>query len=52
MAFEDTEAGVASAKDAGLHCLAVRSTLPVERLQRADELVDLIDVDLVKRLVG
>ena len=36
VAFEDTEAGVASAKDAGLHCLAVRSTLPVERLQRAD----------------
>ena len=47
VAFEDTEAGVASAKDAGLRCLAVRGTLPDERLARADELVDAIDVALV-----
>ena len=52
VAFEDTEAGVASAKDAGLRCLAVRGTLPDERLGRADELVDAIDLPLVRRLVG
>jgi beta-phosphoglucomutase len=52
VAFEDTEAGVASAKAAGLRCLAVRSTLPADRLRDADELVDRIDVDLVKRLLG
>jgi beta-phosphoglucomutase-like phosphatase (HAD superfamily) len=52
VAFEDTEAGVASAKAAGLRCLAVRGTLPDERLSAADELVDRIDVALVRRLVG
>jgi beta-phosphoglucomutase-like phosphatase (HAD superfamily) len=53
-AFEDTEAGVAvaSAKDAGVHCLAVRGTLLDERLARADELVDGIDVALVRRLLA
>ena len=52
IAFEDTEAGVSSAKDAGLRCLAVRGTLPDERLERADELIDTIDVALVERLIG
>jgi len=52
VAFEDTEAGVASAKDAGLYCIAVRGTLPDERLARADELVDGIDLALVERLLG
>ena len=52
VAFEDTEAGVASAKDAGIRCLAVRGTLPDERLVRADELVDGIDVALVRRLLA
>ena len=52
VAFEDTEAGVASAKDAGLYCVAVRGTLPDERLARADELVDRIDVALLERLLG
>jgi len=52
VAFEDTEAGVASAKDAGLYCVAVRGTLPDERLARADELVGTIDVALVERLLG
>jgi beta-phosphoglucomutase-like phosphatase (HAD superfamily) len=52
VAFEDTEAGVAAAKAAGLRCLAVRGTLPDERLAGADELVDRIDVALVRRLVG
>jgi beta-phosphoglucomutase len=52
VAFEDTEAGVSSAKDAGLYCVAVRGTLPDDRLARADELVDAIDVALVERLLG
>jgi beta-phosphoglucomutase len=52
VAFEDTEAGVSSAKDAGLYCVAVRGTLPEDRLARADELVDAIDVALVERLLG
>jgi beta-phosphoglucomutase len=51
VALEDTEAGIASAKAAGLRCLGVRGTLPDERLAAADELVDAIDTDLVRRLV-
>jgi HAD superfamily hydrolase (TIGR01509 family) len=52
VAFEDTEAGVASAKAAGLRCIAVRGTLPDARLAAADELVDAIDGALVERLLG
>ena len=52
VAFEDTEAGVASAKAAGVRCVAVRGTLPDQRLSAADELVDTIDIALVRRLVG
>ena len=52
VAFEDTEAGIASAKAAGLTCLAVRGTLPDIRLHEADEIVDRIDVGLVRRLLG
>lgn len=52
LVFEDTEAGIASAKAAGMRCVAVRGTLPDERLSRADELVDVIDVELVRRLLG
>ena len=52
VAFEDTEAGVAAAKGAGLRCIALRGTLPDRRLARADELVDRIDVELIRRLLG
>lgn len=52
VAFEDTEAGVAAAKAAGLRCLAVRGTLPESRLARADEIVDEISVALVERLLS
>ena len=52
VAFEDTEAGVASARGAGLRCVAVRGTLPDERLAAADGIVDAIDVELVRSLVG
>ena len=51
VAFEDTEAGVASAKSAGLRCVAVVGTHPAERLRKADELVEAIDVDVVRRLL-
>jgi beta-phosphoglucomutase len=50
--FEDTEAGVAAAKDAGMPCLAVLGTLTPERLGQADEIVERIDVDLMRRLLG
>jgi HAD superfamily hydrolase (TIGR01509 family) len=49
--FEDTEAGVASAKAAGMRCLAVLGTLAPERLAHADELVPAIDVPLLQRLL-
>jgi beta-phosphoglucomutase len=50
--MEDTEAGVASAKAAGIRCLAVLGTLAPERLAQADEVVETIDVELMQRLVG
>jgi len=52
VAVEDTEAGVASAKAAGLYCVAVLGTHPPARLQAADEIVEAIDVELVRRLLG
>lgn len=51
LAFEDTESGVASATGAGMRCLAVRRTLGPERLAAADELVERIDVELIRRLL-
>jgi sugar-phosphatase len=50
--FEDTEAGVASAKAAGMRCLAVLGTLAPGRLAAADEIVPAIDVGLMRRLLG
>jgi beta-phosphoglucomutase len=52
VAFEDTEAGVASAVAAGLRCVALRGTVAPERLTCADEQVDRIDVALMRRLLG
>jgi len=52
VAFEDTEAGIAAAKGAGLTCIAVRGTLPDDRLAAADVLVDVIDVALLERLLA
>lgn len=48
--FEDTEAGIAAAKGAGMRCLAVLGTLAPERLAQADEIVERIDLPLVQRL--
>jgi beta-phosphoglucomutase-like phosphatase (HAD superfamily) len=52
VAFEDTEAGVLSAKAAGLRCVGVLGTLAAERLVAADELVGMIDEPLMRRLLG
>ena len=52
VAFEDTEAGIASAKSAGLRCIALAGTLPHARLALADEVVDAIDEPLMRRLLG
>jgi beta-phosphoglucomutase len=52
LVIEDTEAGVASAKSAGMRCLAVLGTLAPERLRAADKIVERIDVPLLQRLLG
>jgi HAD superfamily hydrolase (TIGR01509 family) len=52
VAFEDTEAGVASAKAAGLRCIAVAGTHPPDRLRLADELVPTLDADVLRRVLG
>jgi HAD superfamily hydrolase (TIGR01509 family) len=51
LAFEDTEAGIASAKAAGIRCIAVLGTLAPARLATADEIVPAIDVQLLRRLL-
>jgi HAD superfamily hydrolase (TIGR01509 family) len=53
LVFEDTEAGIASARAAGVgHVLAVSGTLEPERLRGADRLIDRIDVDVMRRCLS
>jgi beta-phosphoglucomutase len=52
LVFEDSEAGIASAKAAGMRCIAVLGTLAPERLAAADETVPALDVELLRRLLG
>jgi beta-phosphoglucomutase len=52
LVFEDTEAGVAAAKGAGMRCFAVLGTLAPERLAEADEIVERLDLPLMERLLG
>ena len=52
LAFEDTEAGVAAAVAAGCRCVAVLGTMPAERLAAAHSVVDRLDAQLVRRLLG
>jgi beta-phosphoglucomutase len=52
LAFEDTEAGVASARAAGARVVGITRTLGAERLAAAHELADRIDVPLVERLLN
>jgi sugar-phosphatase len=51
LVFEDTEAGVASAKSAGARVVALLGTQAPERLAQADEVVETIDVPLLRRLL-
>jgi beta-phosphoglucomutase len=51
--FEDTEAGIASARAAGVaRVLAMQGTLEPHRLAQADELIDRIDVDVIRRCLS
>jgi beta-phosphoglucomutase len=52
LVFEDTEAGIASARAAGLRVIAKLGTLDPRRLREADELVDRIDVELMRRCLS
>ena len=51
VAFEDTEAGVASAKAAGMHVVGVTRTMGAARLGQADDLVDRVDLASVRRFL-
>jgi len=52
LAFEDSEAGVAAAKAAGLYCIALEGTVEIDRLGAADEIVGALDVELMRRHLG
>jgi len=52
LVFEDTEAGVAAATAAGTRVVAVLGTQAPERLTAAEELVERVDVPLLRRLLG
>jgi len=52
LVFEDTEAGVASAKAAGLRVIAKLGTLAPARLAQADEIVERIDAALMRRCLS
>jgi beta-phosphoglucomutase len=51
LVFEDTEAGIAAAKAAGMRCIAVLGTLPPARLAAADEIVTALDAGLIQRVL-
>jgi HAD superfamily hydrolase (TIGR01509 family) len=50
--LEDTEAGVAAAKAAGMRCIAVGRTLAPDRLAAADEIVAGVDEALIDRILA
>jgi len=52
LAIDDTEAGIASAKAAGLLTFAKTGTLDPHRLAAADELIDRIDIELMRRVLS
>lgn len=55
VAIEDSTAGVAAAKAAGMQCIAVTNSFPREKLHAADCVVDSLEevqVELVEAMVG
>jgi HAD superfamily hydrolase (TIGR01509 family) len=52
LVFEDTEAGVVSAKSAGMRCVALTRTLGAARLAQADELIPELDLEAIRRLLA
>lgn len=51
-AVEDSPAGVAAAKAAGVYTAAVTTTIAAERLAEADEVATRVDLDLIARLLS
>ena len=51
LAFEDTEAGIESALGAGIRVIAVRGTLDPHRLAAAEEIVDGLDPEVIRRVL-
>jgi len=52
VAVEDSDVGIAAAKAAGLRCVAVTGTLPPDRLSAADEIIEGLDTDFMRRLLA
>jgi HAD superfamily hydrolase (TIGR01509 family) len=52
LVFEDTEAGIASAQAAGMTVVALTGTLAPERLREADDHVDRITIEVMRRYLG
>ncbi|HMJ00321.1 MAG TPA: HAD family phosphatase [Gaiellaceae bacterium] len=52
VAVEDSDVGIAAAKAAGLRCAAVSGTLPPDRLSAADEIIEHLDSDFVRRVLA
>jgi beta-phosphoglucomutase len=50
--FEDTEAGIAAARAAGMRCVGVLGTLSPERLAVADELVEGLEPSVLAALLA
>jgi beta-phosphoglucomutase len=50
--LEDTEAGIAAAKAAGMRVIGKAGTVALHRLVQADEVVEAIDAELMKRILA
>jgi beta-phosphoglucomutase len=52
VAVEDSPAGIAAVKAAGVYCAAVTTSFGADRLSQADTLADRVDRDLIARLLS